>query len=219
MPGTAIFDLDKTITRQGTWSRFVRHATGGGLAFWPKLPAAGFQALAYKMGLASRGSVKERAIALYLEGRSKDDLNALARDFVTSDIRSGLRKQVRSVIDAHKAAGDRLIIASAAVDLICAPMAEALGFDDIICTKLSWTTDGHLLSRLDGENCYGLEKLRRVEAYFADKAPDRPVTFYSDHVTDLPCLVWADRGVAVNPNPPLRARAPESGVEIVDWDA
>ena len=218
MAGTAIFDLDKTITRQGTWSRFVRHATGGSFGFWAKLPLAGLQAVKYKAGFASRASVKERSIALYLEGRPRAELAELARGFVERDVERGLRKQARSVIEAHREAGDRLIIASAAVDLIVEPMAKALGFDGYISTNLKWDAQDRLLAPLDGENCYGEEKLRRVEAYFDGKRPSGPISFYSDHVTDLPCLVWADRGVAVNPNPPLRAQAPKNGVKVVNWD-
>ena len=218
MAGTALFDLDKTITRHGTWSRFVRYATGGGLDFWGKLPLAGLQALNYKAGFADRASVKERSIELYLQGRSRAELEALARGFVERDVAGGLRKQARAVIEEHKAAGDRLIIASAAVDLIVSPMAEALGFDGYICTNLQWDRDDRLLAPLHGENCYGEEKLARVKAYFDGVRPEGPISFYSDHVTDLPCLVWADRGVAVNPNPPLRRQAPANGVEVVDWD-
>ncbi|MEO1474110.1 MAG: HAD-IB family hydrolase [Pseudomonadota bacterium] len=218
MPGTAIFDLDKTITREGTWSRFVRFATDQ-TAFWTKLPAAGLQAAIYKLGFASRGSVKEKAIALYLQGRSKDELQALAADFVTRDISYGLRRRASSVIKKHQDQGDRLIIASAAVDLICEPMAEALGFHDVICTRLSWDSEDRLLPILDGANCYGPEKLRRVDRYFKEQHLDRPATFYSDHITDLPCLLWADHGVAVNPNRPLHRKAPEYGVDVVDWDA
>ena len=219
MPGTAIFDLDLTITRQGTWSRFVRYATGGGLGFWGKLPIVGWQALTYKAGFASRASVKERSIAVYLEGQTREALQAQANAFVVRDVASGLRKQARGVIEAHRAAGDRLVIASAAVDLICDAMARELGFDGVICTRMDWGDDGHLKRTLDGENCYGDEKLRRVEEFFGGERPSGPIVFYSDHHTDLPCLNWADRGVAVNPSARLRKLAPDNNVEIVDWDA
>ncbi len=217
MPGTAIFDLDKTITRKGTWSRFVRSAVSPA-RFRAGLPAVAVTAAAYKLGLASRGAVKEKAIAIFLEGRSRDELTSLAETFVAKDIANGLRRKAREVIDAHKAAGDRLVIASAAVDLIVEPMARALGFGDTICTRLRWDANDRLLAELDGENCYGEEKLALVKARFEGTELARPVTFYSDHVTDLPCLTWADRGIAVNPNPPLRARAPSLGIEIADWD-
>lgn len=219
MPGTAIFDLDKTISRQGTWSRFIRYATGGGPGFWAKLPINGWQALKYKAGFADRASVKVCSISLYFEGQHKDALQQKADAFVARDIVQGLRKEARAVIEAHRAAGDRLIIASAAVDLICDAMARELGFDDVICTRLSWAEDGTLQSALDGANCYGAEKLRRVEAFFEGTRPPGPIVFYSDHHTDLPCLNWADRGVAVNPSAKLRKLAPANHVEIVDWDA
>lgn len=219
MPGTAIFDLDKTITRQGTWSRFVRYATGGGIGFWGKLPLAGWQALKYKAGFASRASVKERSISLYMDGWPKATLQEKAAAFVARDIQNGLRKEARAVIEAHRKAGDRLVIASAAVDLICDAMARELGFDGVICTRVSWSSHDTLLSPLDGENCYGEEKLRRVEEFFEGQRPPGPIVFYSDHHTDLPCLNWADRGVAVNPSPQLRRLAPQNDVEIVDWDA
>lgn len=219
MPGTAIFDLDKTITRHGTWSRFVRYATGGGIGFWGKLPLAGLQALKYKAGFADRASVKERSIELYFAGHSKESLQAKAAAFVKRDVAHGLRQQAREVIEGHRAAGDRLIIASAAVDLICDEMARELGFEAIICTKMKWDIDGRLQETLDGENCYGEEKLRRVKAFFGGERPAGPISFYSDHHTDLPCLTWADKGVAVNPSAKLRSLAPKNGVEIVDWDA
>lgn len=219
MPGTAIFDLDKTITRQGTWSRFVRYATGGGFGFWGKLPANGWQALKYKAGFADRASVKVCSISLYLAGQTRADLQAKADEFVRRDIKHGLRKEARNVIEAHRAAGDRLVIASAAVDLICDAMARELGFDGVICTKMSWSAEGRLLPGLDGENCYGEEKLRRVEEFFGGKRPPGPIVFYSDHHTDLPCLNWADRGVGVNPSAKLRSLAPKNNVEVVDWDA
>jgi len=219
MPGTAIFDLDKTITRQGTWSRFVRYATGGGVGFWGKLPIVGGQALAYKAGFASRASVKERSISVYLEGQARSDLQKKADAFVANDIATGLRKQVRGVIEMHREQGDRLVIASAAVDLICDAMARELGFEGVICTRMSWGADQTLQRSLDGENCYGEEKLRRVEEFFEGTRPPGPIAFYSDHHTDLPCLNWADRGVAVNPSPQLRRLAPKNGVEVVDWDA
>lgn len=219
MPGTAIFDLDKTITRQGTWSRFVRYATGGP-AFWTKLPLAGLQAAKYKTGFANRASVKERSIELWLEGLTLEELETLAAAFVMRDInQGGLRKQARAIIEAHRAAGDRLVIASAAVDLICDAMARELGFDDVICTRLSWRDDGRLLAPLDGENCYGEEKLVRVKAHFDGARPPGPIVFYSDHHTDLPCLKWADRGVAVNPSAKLRALAANNDVEVADWDS
>jgi phosphoserine phosphatase len=44
-------------------------------------------------------------------------------------------------------------------------------------------------------------------------------TAYSDHVTDLPLLTWAARGIAVNPHAALAEVASDHDLQVEDWDA
>ena len=55
----------------------------------------------------------------------------------------------------------------------------------------------------------GLEKLDRSRCR---------IWFYSDHVSDVPVLEWADEPVAANPHHDLRVEAKKRGWTIVDWD-
>ena len=67
---------------------------------------------------------------------------------------------------------------------------------------------------------YGWAKLRMVERWMADKdlaRGDAHIRFFSDHVSDAPCLDWADEGFAVNAHAPLRALAKKRGWAILDW--
>lgn len=217
MSGTAFFDLDKTITFEGTWTRFIRFAAKDPPKLNVKLMRLGWQAAKYKAGFANRGSVKQRAIELYLKGRTKDDLQARALSFAREEMTSGIRPGALRAIEWHRKEGHRLIIASAAADLIVGPLAGALGFDDIICTQLSWSAEDRLLPELRSENCYGEEKLRRIEAWCGDQKETGKTWMYSDHVSDLPALLWADHGIAINPSPALRRRAPELGLAIDNW--
>ena len=218
MSGTAFFDLDLTITRQGTWSRYVSLAVGSKSALWLAMPKIGLQALAYKAGFASRDSVKTRTIALLLAGRQRQELEALAQTFAEEEVKNGLRQKAHAIIDKHTAEGDRLIMATAAADLIAEPIAKALGFNGVISTRLKWSEDDKLLPELDGKNCYGEEKLRRIEAYCRTNDCPRPFTAYSDHVSDMPMLNWADHGVAVNPSRPLLKASPSNGLDVVNWN-
>ena len=218
MSGTAFFDLDLTITRQGTWTRYVTLAVGSKSTLWLAMPAIGLQALAYKTGFVSRDSVKTRTIALLLAGRQRQELETLAQKFADEEVKNGLRQQAHAIIDAHARKGDRLIMATAAADLIAEPIAKALGFDDLISTKLKWSEDDKLLPALNGKNCYGEEKLRQIEAYCKTNDCPRPATAYSDHVSDIPMLNWADRGVAVNPSRPLLKASPSNGFDIANWN-
>jgi phosphoserine phosphatase len=88
----------------------------------------------------------------------------------------------------------------------------------VISTKLKWSDDGKLQPELDGKNCYGEEKLRRIIEYCELSNCPRPVTAYSDHVSDTPMLNWADTGVAVNPSRQLLKIAPSQGFTIANWD-
>jgi len=55
----------------------------------------------------------------------------------------------------------------------------------------------------------GLEGLDRAECH---------IRFYSDHISDVPVLEWADEAIAANPHGGLRAEAKTRGWAIVDWD-
>jgi phosphatidylglycerophosphatase C len=133
-----------------------------------------------------------------------------------------LRPRARSVIEKHRGKGDVLVIATAAADLVALPIARRLGIDRVICTRLRWKENERLESRLDGPNCYGAEKLERLReslrATWSTEDSYKPVTAYSDHISDLGLLLWAQKGVAVNPSKPLLQAAKRHGLEIADWD-
>ncbi|MDT8282372.1 MAG: HAD-IB family phosphatase, partial [Gammaproteobacteria bacterium] len=129
----------------------------------------------------------------------------------------GLRPGACAAISFHRERGDRLVLVTAAVDMIAEPLGRALGFDDIIATRLSWDTAAGV-PVLDGANCYGAEKLRRIDEIRALRPFHGPIYAYSDHVSDLELLCQADHGIAVNPSSGLRRAASACGIEIVDFD-
>ena len=217
MPGTAIFDMDRTLTRTGTWSRYMFQVNRGRLSFYLRLPLLGLHAVAYKLRLCSRLSVKEHGLKT-LTWASRAELERAAEAFADAEIENGLRQQTRSVLEKHRTAGDELVMATAAADLVARPIAERLGFQRVISTALDWTEDGHLSGRLAGPNCYGEAKLELVLKAEQTGPFAHPITAYSDHVSDQPFLAWADRGVAVNPSSGLRAIAGPEGFDIEDWD-
>lgn len=218
MGGAVIFDLDRTLTKRGTWSRFISFANAGRPGSLLATPLIAAQALAYQVGLATRTSVKERSIALFLSKWPREHLENAAEEFAEREVRSGLRPKALSVIEMHRAKGDALTILTAAADLVALPIARRLGIDHVICTRLQWKESGRLCSRLDGANCYGGEKLKRLREHWSADHTYQPVTAYSDHITDLGLLLWADRGVAVNPSRALSRAAKRNGLEIEDWN-
>lgn len=219
----AIFDLDETLTKKGTWGRFVTGTLRGKPLKWiPFLATSIFSQIVYMLRLGPREHVKENMMRWTLSGRTRTELEKLASGFADFEADEGLRSRAKSMIEKHRANGDRIIIASAAVDLIVAPIAARLDIAEIVCTKMAYNDDDRLSRKLGSMNCYGVNKLVMVKEYLEhDPKFDRAhthITMYSDSRSDLAILRWADVGIAVNPSPRLAALTHTNGFEVQDWD-
>ena len=217
MSGVAIFDLDRTLTRRGCFTPFILYVAIRRPRRFLSFLRIILAAICSFGGFYRRDDVKLLMWQEVLGGLPREEAIALGNTFAKVWIQNELRRQTKTNIKKHQEAGDRLILATAAMDIIADPIGRTLGFDDIISTRTHWTAEGRVSGNFDGENCYGEEKLRRVNLILGDFAPSKTLA-YSDHVTDLPILLWAENGIAVNPHRPLRDVAGRHGLRIEDWD-
>jgi len=173
----------------------------------------------YKLGKRPRGAVKKTMMKWSLQRHDKSTLKKMAEAFAEKEVEFGLRPGGIAALNYHKQQGHHVVIASAAVDLIVAPIAERLNIDDFVSTELSWTRSGQLLSNFASLNCYGDAKLNRVKEKLSEIA--KPGTyrtiFYSDSKADLPVLEFVDFGVVVDPSPKFFNYALEHGFNIQKW--
>jgi HAD superfamily hydrolase (TIGR01490 family) len=218
----AIYDMDRTITRTGTYTPFLIHAA---LARAPwrllLLPVALLAMLGYALKLFTRARLKEINQGLLLgPSVARADLVPVAASFADRImLRNTLPGALRQIA-ADRAAGRRLVLATASYRLYVEAIAAKLGFDDVIATNSVLGLDAAVLARIDGENCYGPAKLRMIEAWFKAQGIDRTqvrVRFYSDHASDAPVMEWADEAFATNPSPRMRALAVRHGWPVMDW--
>ena len=217
MSDIAIFDLDQTLTKRGCFTPFILYVAirrpRRFLSFHRILLAA----VCTVVGFYRRDEIKLLMWREVLEGLPREEAETLGNSFAKVWIHNELRRQTKKNIKKHQEAGDRLILATAAMDIIADPIGRTLGFDDIISTRTHWTAEGRVSGSFDGRNCYGEEKLRRVKLILGDLAPSKTLA-YSDHITDLPVLLWAENGIVINPHRPLRDAAGRHGLHIEDWD-
>lgn len=223
-PGLAIFDLDYTLTKRGTWGRFVWINVRYRPHVWlPLLIAAGWTQWRYKRGHKPRIAVKTEMLRWSMRGRPKSGMEALAAEFADREVSSGLRPGAIAALEEHRVQKDTIIMASAAVDLVTDPIAKRLGIKHIVSTEMSWDADNRLEAAFASKNCYGPEKLRRVEDLLAQhpelKHNHTIITMYSDSYSDIDILRFADVGVAVNPDRRLESAAAKYGFRVVDWNA
>ena len=218
----AIYDMDKTITAAPTWTRFLVHAARA-RAPWrlALMPAVGVVGVGYLLRRVSRAGLKQTAQRLMLgQAVPPEVMAAMAEDFAESMLATGVLHGARERIAKDRAEGYRLVLATASHGYYAATIGRRLGFDDTIATGARRDAQGHILSAIEGENCYGAVKLQMVEAWLAAQGiarSDAHVRAYSDHVSDAPLLGWADEGFAVNAHGPLRAMAREKGWVELDW--
>lgn len=218
----AIYDLDRTITRLPTWSRFLLFAARH--RAWPRLllvPLLIVPATLKLVGILDRKALKE-AMHRVLIGKAiaPADLKALAETFAAREVATNIRPGARASIAADIAAGHRVAIATAANRFYAAAIASRLGVDDLIATENAVDADGRILSVIAGDNCYGGAKacaIARRIATVASGRDDVRIRFYSDHISDLPAFEAVDEPVAVNPAVALRRIAETRGWRIVAW--
>jgi len=215
MINIAIYDMDKTITVAPTWTAFaVGAAPKWRLAL---LPLAGLATAAYGAKLIDRARLKQVTQRLLL-GHTLAEARATASAERFAG-RVAVFPGAEARIEQDRAAGYRLVMATASYRFYVTAIATRLGFDDVIATN-SQAGSGGVRARIAGENCYGPAKLRMIEAWLAEEGiarADAHIRFYSDHVSDAPALDWADEAFAVNPHAPLRALARSKGWTIIDW--
>ena len=218
----AIYDMDKTITRTPTWTRFLiagaRRRAPWRLAL---LPLAGLAALGHPLRLVDRARLKGMTQRLMLGRRlTAAEVAELIDAFAEAIDRDAVMAEARARIAADRAAGYRLVLATASYRYYAEAIARRLAFDAVVATEVRRDAAGDVLSGVAGENCYGPAKRRMVEAWLAGEGIERGdahIRFYSDHVSDAPMLEAADEPFAVNPHPPLRRLAAERGWPVLDW--
>jgi HAD superfamily phosphoserine phosphatase-like hydrolase len=217
----AIYDMDKTVTRRPTYGAFLWHAMWR-LAPWRAVlaPLSLLATLAYAVRLIDRARLKEWNYRLLIGPASPARLERVVESFAEYQVANNVMAGARARIAEDKAAGRRLVLATASYRLYAAAIARRLGFDDVIATDTRIDAKGRTVARIDGVNCYGLGKLDMIEAWLQREGLEREavhIRFYSDHVSDAPVHHWSDEAFATNAHARLIRVARDEGWEVLDW--
>ncbi len=135
------------------------------------------------------------------------DLVRKAAEMAAAPLADAVVPYARPIFDEHRAAGRRLVIATTTpVDLV-RPLADALGFDDVIATRYG-VKDGRYDGTIDGLFVWGKDKARAVAEWADAHDVDLDASYaYSDSFYDVPLLSLVGHPTAVNPDPRMMAMA------------
>ena len=194
-PVVAAFDVDGTLTTGDCVLPFLRRAAGVRLA-----TALLRRPLALATALARRDRDRLKALACAsLAGMAGAELDRLGAEFAGEVARSRLRADTTARLRRHRELGHTVVLASASLDAYLVPLGGLLGVEEILCTRLERDAEGLLTGRLDGANCRGPEKARRLRAFLADRGLEGAELWaYGDSRDDDAFLGAADHPVRVD---------------------
>ena len=184
-----IYDFDDTLTRRDSFLDFIRYTCGsrslycGLLLFSPLL-------ILMKLRLYANGRAKERLFTHFFQGMSIrvfDDLCAkygLSRADLLLD---AARKAVNEVASN----GYRIFIVSASVDRWVLPFFRDVPNVTVIGTQIE-VENGLVTGRFSTPNCYGAEKVRRIQALLPYREQYKLIA-HGDSRGDKEMLDYADQ--------------------------
>lgn len=211
-----VFDLDYTVTKNDTFLSFLGLVLLRRPMRWPAACLLPFFYIWHKAGRRDNEWLKERFLSCVAGGLSRERLehyrNLLVPRILARDIRDGAREALRR----HRDAGDYLVLASASFDFYVVRLAAELGFSETVCTLADWNEGGTLSGKIDGRNCYGDEKVRRLNSVITRRANFRRIV-YTDHHSDLPLCRWANEIRLVKPTAKLLRALADEPYQLLDW--
>jgi phosphatidylglycerophosphatase C len=214
--GIAVFDLDHTLSRSDSFLWYL-------FGFLTRRPWRLVRCLhlpmvmlLFMVGWMNNAGLKASFLRAVLGGVREEDLSAWTQEFVDRFIRNRMRREGRAAVEAHRRAGDRLILLTASPDCYVTELGRRLGFDEVICTQVEWKC-GRLSGRLASSNMRGREKVHALQDILA-RLGARPVTAYADHQSDLAMLRMADHAYLVNGRRHTQAYARQDSIQCVVWE-
>jgi phosphatidylglycerophosphatase C len=215
-PWIALFDLDGTLTWRDTLLPFMlgylRRRPHRALGLW-RLPTA----LARYWQDRDRGMLKSSVIRMLMRNEKRSVLDAWAQNFVADLKRKQrFRPVALAVVEAHRAAGDHLVLLSASPDLYVPQIGKMLSFERTLCTEIEWQGE-RLDGRLKTPNRRGEEKLHCL-TWLRKEYPDSPVIAYGNSASDLDHMRQADRALLVNADSAARRLAAKWNIAVSYWN-
>ncbi|MEO0376098.1 MAG: HAD-IB family hydrolase [Cyanobacteria bacterium P01_A01_bin.17] len=158
----AVFDFDHTLTNRDSLMPFLHMVAGRWRFLWGLLrtsPAL----VGYMLKVIPNWKAKEAVLAHVLAGLTTEQLQTLGQRFAIQKIPTLLKQEAVDRLRWHQSQGHQTIVVSASLEAYLAPFAKAMEIDHVLGTQLV-EHSGCLTGQIQGQNCYGPEKVRRLQA-------------------------------------------------------
>ncbi len=139
--------------------------------------------------------------------------------FMQEVIQPAIRNEAVQLVEAHRQAGDLLVIITATNRFVTGPIAQAFGVEHLIAAEPELSPGGEITGRLIGSPPFGAGKVSNLHDWLGSLgktlADFERSTFYSDSQNDIPLLSVVTHPVATNPNAALATHAENQGWPVL----
>jgi HAD superfamily hydrolase (TIGR01490 family) len=215
----ALFDLDYTLLKADSeelWCRYLFKRQLVDVAFITRIETF--------YNLYEDGSLDLATYRLYEEfllsaliSHTPAALRSLRNEYLEW-VREVIRPSMLERVDWHRSEKHTLVMITAANSFLAEPIAQLLGFSNLICTQLE-VDNGRMTGKVSGIPAFQYGKVIRLTAWLQEKKLSLKESWcYSDSHNDLPLLKLVDHPVMVRPDDVLKQHGLAQGWETFESD-
>jgi len=212
----AAFDLDDTAVACNSQALFIRFLKERRLAPPSLLMEVGFWVALSRLGCPLPVPTIHARVISRFSGISRDALENALREFSEGPLRALVRADAQHWMSRARGEGCHVVLLSAALEPMVAPIARFMGVDGYIATRARVEPSGRI--SVDGDLIYGQAKVRALREYADGRFASWRLEYaFGDAYDDRFLLGEAVNAVAVGPEPRLRALAERRGWVREEW--
>src|SRR5688500_11350519 len=165
--GAAFVDLDRTLGRVASEAPFGRALREAGVVDSRFVWGENLLYRVFDLVGETRPSIElARQAARFAKGWPQAQVKEAAVN-AAEVLEAAVQPFAHPMVAEHRAAGRKVVLATTTPYDLVQPLAERLGFDDVVATRYGVADDGRYDGTIAGEFVWGRGKLRAVEAWAA----------------------------------------------------
>ena len=209
----AIFDIDYTITRKETLMELFKYTIKDDKKNLKFLPRAAYCGFMYIIKFYDEKKVKETFLK-FIDKIEEKDLALLVKNFYNDRLQNILYKDALNMMKDLKSKGYDIYLISASPEFYVNEFYAIKEVDKILGTKFKFE-NGAFLRQMDGENCKGEEKVKRLKSYLNENNIEvdfKESYMFSDSLSDKPLLDMVGKPYLIN------YKNGHKDIEVLKWN-
>lgn len=212
MEKLAIFDVDYTITKRETLMEFYSFMVKKDIRLLRYLPKSAFAGILYFLKIYDAGKAKQKFIS-FVDGIKEEDMKLIVKEFYEKRLSTIFYKDAIDTMKKLKKEGYKIYLISASAEFYLNELYNIKEVDRVIGTRFRITNGIHG-SVIEGENCKGEEKVKRLKEVLEKENIEvnfKDSYMFSDSMSDLPLFKLVGHPYLIN------SKKKYNNVEVLNW--